>query len=134
MDLNRITLLGHCGREPEVKTFSNGGRMAKFSLATSRSYKKGDEWQQVTQWHNVVVKADNLIDRVERDVKKGSRVYLEGQCETRSYEKDGSNVYITEIVVAPFSGNLWVEGKNGTGGGATAHDAIDDALQDEVPF
>jgi single-strand DNA-binding protein len=101
---NLVILVGNIGKDAEVRTFSNGGKAASFSLATSDNYKdKQGEWQSKTEWHNIVVFNENLIDHTVPKLKKGSKVYLQGKLTTRSYEKDGDTKYLTEVVVDKFS-------------------------------
>lgn len=107
--VNKVILIGHLGRDPEVRSFQNGGQVCNFSLATSESWKAKDtgERKESTQWHNIVVKNENLIAVAERFLKKGSKVYLEGKLETRKYtDKDGAEKYTTEVVLSPFGGTL----------------------------
>jgi single-strand DNA-binding protein len=100
--LNKVTLIGNLGADPEVRTTGNGGKVATISLATSRKWKKDGEAQEKTEWHRVVLwdnaKGAKLADLAESYMKKGDKVYIEGQIEYRSYEKDGQTKYITEIV------------------------------------
>jgi single-strand DNA-binding protein len=103
--LNKVMLIGNLGADPEVKTTQGGARMAQFSLATSRQWNaEGGQKQEKTEWHRVVVwnnsrTGTGLVDVVEKYLKKGDRVYIEGRIEYRSYEdkKDGQTKYITEI-------------------------------------
>jgi single-strand DNA-binding protein len=103
--LNKVTLIGNLGADPEVRTTPNGSRVAQFSLATSRQWSgDGGQKQEKTEWHRVVAwnsgrGGTGLADIVEKYMKKGSQVYVEGRIEYRSYEdkKDGATKYITEI-------------------------------------
>lgn len=97
--LNKVMLIGNLGRDPEVRYFDSGVAKAQFPLATSETYKdKNGEKVTQTEWHNVVMWR-NLAEIVEKYLKKGDRVYIEGKIRTRSYEdKDGVKKYITEIV------------------------------------
>ena len=101
--LNRVQLIGNLGKDPEVRSTSNGGRVANFTLATSRTWNsQAGERQEKTEWHNCVAwnsKNYNLADIVKRYCKKGKQVYVEGEIEYRSYEKEGQTRYITEIKV-----------------------------------
>ncbi len=101
--LNRVTLIGNLGRDPEVRRLESGVAVAKFSVATNESYKdKAGEWQQKTEWHDVVCWRA-LADRAEQQLKKGGMVYLEGKLTHRKYQdKDGNDRYITEVVAAMF--------------------------------
>jgi single-strand DNA-binding protein len=100
--LNKVTLIGNLGADPEVRTTSNGGKVATLSLATSRKWKKDGEAQEKTEWHRVVLwdnaKGAKLADLAESYMKKGDKVYVEGQIEYRQWEKDGVTKYTTEIV------------------------------------
>ncbi len=103
--LNKVMLIGNLGADPEVRTTPGGARVAQFSLATSRQWNaEGGQKQEKTEWHRVVVwnnsrTGTGLVDVVEKYLKKGDRVYIEGRIEYRSYEdkKDGQTKYITEI-------------------------------------
>lgn len=101
--LNRVQLIGNLGKDPDVRSTSNGGRVANFTLATSRTWNsQAGERQEKTEWHNCVAwnsKSYNLADIVERYCKKGKQVYVEGEIEYRSYEKEGQTRYVTEIRV-----------------------------------
>ncbi len=101
--LNRVTLIGNLGRDPEVRRLESGIAVAKFSVATNESYKdKSGEWQKVTEWHDVVCWR-SLAERAESQLKKGSMVYLEGKLTHRKYQdKEGRDRYITEVVAAMF--------------------------------
>lgn len=102
MSVNRVILLGNVGKDPEVKEFSDGGKVANFSLATTeRAFKlqNGTEIPERTEWHNVTVKG-GLAKVVEQYVKKGTKLYIEGKIRTRSYETNGEKRYITEIHVS----------------------------------
>lgn len=99
--LNKAMLIGNTGNDPEIRTIANGGRVAQFSVATSRRWNdRNGEPQEKTEWHRVVAwdKPFNLVDIVERYVKKGDRIYVEGEIEYRQYQdKDGVTKYSTEI-------------------------------------
>lgn len=106
--INKVTLLGNVGKDPEIRSFQNGGRVANFTLATSESWKDKTtgEKKTATEWHNIVVKNDGLIEIVEKYVKKGAKLHIEGKLETRKWEKDGVAHYMTEIVLYPYSGEI----------------------------
>jgi single-strand DNA-binding protein len=97
--VNKVILIGHLGRDPEVRTLENGSKVGTFSLATNESYKdKTDNWQTLTEWHNIVVWRGQA-ERAERELKKGSLAYIEGKITHRKYQdKDGIEKSITEIV------------------------------------
>ncbi len=95
--LNRVTLLGNLGDDPEVRTTAQGTSVATLRIATSESYKdRSGEWQEITDWHRVIL-WDRLAETAEKYLKKGSKVLIEGRLKTRSYEKDGETRYITEV-------------------------------------
>ncbi|HRJ66969.1 MAG TPA: single-stranded DNA-binding protein [Alphaproteobacteria bacterium] len=152
--VNKVILVGNLGRDPEIRTFPNGGRVANFSIATSESWKdkSSGERKERTEWHRISVTNDALVGVVERFLKKGSKVYIEGQLETRKYEKDGREVYTTEVVLRPYRGELtMLDGRAGggsdsmgggddfgggapsSGGGSFASSSKND-MDDEIPF
>lgn len=97
--INKVILIGNLGRDPEVRYLEGGIAVARFSVATNESYKdKSGNWQTQTEWHNVVVWR-NLAERAEKQLKKGSQIYLEGKLTHRKYQdKDGNDRYVTEVV------------------------------------
>jgi len=102
--LNKVMLIGNLGADPEIRTTPGGARVAQFSLATSRQWtNKGGEKQEKTEWHKIVIwnnRETGLVDVVEKYLKKGDRVYVEGRIEYRSYEdKEGQTKYVTELNV-----------------------------------
>ena len=118
--LNKAMLIGNVGNDPEVRTIPSGGRVAQFSLATSRRWTdKNGQQQEKTEWHRIVCwdKPFNLVDIVEKYVKKGDRLYVEGEIEYRQYEKDGETKYITEIRARDI---ILQGGGKGEGGGQGA--------------
>jgi single-strand DNA-binding protein len=93
--VNQVTLLGRLGKDAETKFTPSGVACTKFSIATSRRWKQGEEWKEETTWHNCVLwRSENLSGFLT----KGKQVYVQGRIETRSYEKDGEKRYVTEIV------------------------------------
>lgn len=122
--VNKVILVGNLGKDPEIRTFGQSGdRKASFTLATSESWRdrNSGERKEKTQWHNVVVMNENIIKVVENYVKKGSKVYVEGQLESRKYtDNQGQERYITEIVVGRFKGELTLlDSRNSAGAGAS---------------
>ena len=96
--LNKVTLIGNVGKDPEIKTFASGNKVASITLATSERYKdRNGEQKEDTEWHSVQA-FGKLADVVERFVHKGSLLYLDGKIRTRSYEADGRTMYRTEIL------------------------------------
>lgn len=107
--VNKVILIGNVGKDPEVRSFQNGGRVASFSVATSENWKDKatGEKKDRTEWHRISVMNDKLVEIVERYVKKGSKLYLEGQLETRKWtDRDGIEKYTTEVVIRPFRGEI----------------------------
>ncbi|MBI3440643.1 MAG: single-stranded DNA-binding protein [Proteobacteria bacterium] len=128
--INKVILIGNLGKDPEIRSFPNGGRVASFSVATSESWKDKatGERKERTEWHRISILNDALVGIAEKYLKKGSKVYLEGQLETRKYEKDGRDVYTTEVVLRPFNGNLtMLDGKGSSGTGA-ANDVAEEPV------
>ena len=112
--INRVQLLGHVGKDPQVKTFANGGSLATFSLATSERWKDkaSGDWKEKTEWHNIAVSAPALVTMCKNHVKKGTRLLLTGQIQTRKFTgNDGQERYITEIAVKMFGGELILLGE-----------------------
>ena len=100
--MHKVILIGNVGKDPEVKAFDNGGKIANFSVAdTEKGHKTkdGKEIPEHTEWFNCVVKQSGLAGVVEQYVKKGNKVFVEGKLKTREYEKDGQKKYLTELVV-----------------------------------
>ncbi|WP_026871792.1 single-stranded DNA-binding protein [Inquilinus limosus] len=118
--VNKVILIGNLGRDPEIRSFQNGGRVANLSVATSETWKDRNtgERKERTEWHRVVVFNDALVGVVERFLKKGSKIYVEGQLETRKYtDQSGAERYTTEVVLRPFRGELTMLDGRGEGGG-----------------
>lgn len=100
--MQKVILIGNLGKDPEVKAFDNGGKVANFTVGvTERGYKTkdGKEIPDHTEWFNCVVKQNGLAGVVEQYVKKGNKVFVEGKMRTREYEKEGQKRYLTELVV-----------------------------------
>ena len=107
--VNKVIIMGNLGKDPEIRNFPNGGRVCNFSVATSESWrdKNSGEKQERTQWHNISILSDPLVNIAERFLKKGSKVYLEGQLETRKWQDNsGSDRYSNEIVLRPYKGEI----------------------------
>ena len=124
---NQVMLIGNLGADPEVKSFQNGGRVANFSVATSEKWKDkaSGEPRERTEWHRVVVQPDGLVGVVERYLRKGSKVHIVGQLQTRKWtDRDGVERYATEVVIGGLHGQLtMLDGANrdgSAGGGAAA--------------
>lgn len=107
--VNKVILVGNLGRDPEVRTFPNGGKFCNLRVATSESWrdKASGERKERSEWHTVVIFNENLVKIAEQYLRKGSKVYIEGQIETRKWQdQSGSDRYSTEIVLRPFRGEL----------------------------
>jgi single-strand DNA-binding protein len=134
--VNKVILVGNLGRDPEVRTFQNGGRVASLTIATSESWKdkNSGERKEKTEWHRVSILNDNLVTVAERFLKKGSKVYIEGQLETRKWtDQQGQEKYSTEVVLRPYRGELTMLDSAGgnRGGGAIANDV--GGMGDDIP-
>lgn len=119
--VNKVILVGNLGADPEVKSFQNGGRIANLRIATSESWKDkaSGEKKERTEWHSVVLNSDGLVGVAERFLRKGSKVYIEGQLRTRKWQdQQGNDRYTTEISVGGMGGVLtMLDGSGGAGGG-----------------
>ena len=152
--VNKCIILGNLGADPEVKSFQNGGRICNLRIATSESWKDKatGERKERTEWHSITIASDGLVGVAERYLRKGSKVYIEGQLRTRKWQdKDGNDRYSTEINVG-MNGVLTMLDSKPEGGGASAggRDAAGDVgeaqrygkqtgsfaddLDDDIPF
>ena len=113
--LNKVQIIGHLGRDPEIRHSQSGDRIANFTVATSERWrdKQSGERKEKTEWHRVVCFNDRLSDVIEKYLGKGSKVYVEGSLQTRSWEKDGAKQYTTEIVLTKFKGEIVMLGDKG---------------------
>ena len=136
--LNKVLLIGHLGKDPELKYTPNGTAVCNFSIASSDSYKGDDgNWVDRTEWHNIVVWR-KLAEICGQYLKKGSKIYMEGKLTTESYEKDGIKRYITKIVMS----DMLMLDKKDAGGGAgagsgtteTADSVKEETTNDDLPF
>jgi single-strand DNA-binding protein len=120
--VNKVILIGNLGQDPEVKSFQNGGRIANLRIATSENWKDKatGERKERTEWHSVVLQSDGLVGVAERFLKKGSKIYIEGQLRTRKWQdQSGNDRYTTEISVGGIGGVLtMLDGAQGSGGGS----------------
>lgn len=105
--VNQVTLVGRLGRDPEVRTLTNGGTVTSLRLATSESWGKGDDKKEVTEWHQVVIFSEPLGAIVEKYCRKGGMLYVQGKIATRKWVgKDGTDKYSTEIIVGKYDGTV----------------------------
>ena len=128
--VNKVILIGNLGQDPEVKSFQNGGRIANLRIATSENWKdkQTGERKERTEWHTVVLQSDGLVGVAERYLRKGSKVYIEGQLRTRKWQDaSGNDRYSTEVSVGGIGGVLtMLDGAPGGGGGAGRSGGGDD--------
>ena len=117
--VNKVILVGNLGADPEARSLNNGGEVVNMRVATSESWKNKDgERQERTEWHNVVIFNENLGRVAKNYLRKGSKVYLEGQIQTRKWaDQSGNDRYTTEIVLQRFRGELVLLDSRGGGGG-----------------
>jgi len=134
--VNKVILVGNLGRDPEIRSTSGGQRVANFSLATSETWrdKSSGERKEKTEWHRIVIFNDRLVDVVEKYVKKGAKLYIEGALQTRKWtDNSGQERYSTEIVLQNFRGELTMLDSRGGGGGGGGFAAEPDQGYDEAP-
>jgi single-strand DNA-binding protein len=132
--LNRATIIGNVGKDPEIRATQDGREIASLSVATSESWKDKNtgEKRDATEWHRVVVFNEGLVKVIKQYVTKGTKLMIEGQIKTRKWtDKDGQEKYSTEIVIQNFGGQMILLG--GKPGGAASGGAAA-ALDDEIPF
>jgi single-strand DNA-binding protein len=158
--VNKVILIGNLGADPEIKSFQNGGRIAQLRIATSESWKdkQTGERKERTEWHSVSVQSDGLVGVVERYLKKGAKIYLEGQLRTRKWQDSaGTDRYTTEVTLGPRgvltmldsqsrggapggqSTGSGSSGSQGSGGGSgqsvnPGGGSYADDLDDDIPF
>ena len=141
--VNRVILIGNLGRDPEVRTFQNGGKVCNLRIATSETWKDKNtgERKERTEWHQVAIFSEPLARQAEQYLRKGSKVYIEGQLETRKWQdQSGQDRYSTEIVLRPYKSELKFLDPRGSEGGGGDYRAPDPApaprrdLDDEIPF
>jgi single-strand DNA-binding protein len=115
--VNKVILVGNIGRDPEIRSTQDGMRIANLSLATSETWRDraSGERKEKTEWHRVAVFNERLVDVIEKYVKKGAKLYIEGQLQTRKWtDKEGQDRYTTEIVLGRFNGQLtMLDGRSG---------------------
>jgi single-strand DNA-binding protein len=133
--LNKVMLIGNLGKDPEVRSFQNGGKVCNFSLATSENWKDKNtgERREKTDWHNVAIFNENLVRIAEQYLKKGSKVYIEGSLQTRKWQdQSGADKYTTEVVLQNFNGTLVLLDR-AEGGGGSRGGGGGDYNQDDAP-
>ncbi|NNJ69001.1 MAG: single-stranded DNA-binding protein [Boseongicola sp.] len=119
--VNKVIIVGNLGRDPEVRTFQNGGKVCNLRIATSENWKDRNtgERKERTEWHSVAIFNENLARLAEQYLRKGSKVYIEGKLETRKWQdQSGQDRYSTEVVLRPYAGELtFLDSRNEGGGG-----------------
>jgi single-strand DNA-binding protein len=145
--VNKVTLVGNLGKDPDVRRTNSGDAVVNLSVATSETWrdKASGERKERTEWHRVVIFNENLAKVAEQYLRKGAKVYLEGQLQTRKWtDKDGAEKYSTEVVLNRFRGDLVMLDSRGEGGGGSvsrggssgeppaSFDRND--MDDEIPF
>ncbi len=143
--VNKVIIVGNLGRDPEIRSTQDGTKVATLNVATSEKWTKDGEKKERTEWHRVVIFNDRLVEIADKYLKKGSKLYLEGQLQTRKWtDQSGAEKYSTEIVMQKFRGEIVMldaQQAGGSGGerqmtaaeiaNAHAHGA---ALDDDIPF
>jgi single-strand DNA-binding protein len=138
--VNKVIIVGNLGKDPEIRTFQNGGKVASFSVATSESWKDkaSGEKKERTEWHRISIMNEALVGIAEKYLRKGSKVYLEGQLETRKWtDNSGAEKYTTEVVLRPYRGEIvMLDGKRQEEAGPKQEKMVLGAadLDDEIPF
>jgi single-strand DNA-binding protein len=145
--VNKVILVGNLGKDPEIRFMQDGGKVASFSIATSESWKDKvtGERKERTEWHRISIMNDKLAEIAERFLKKGSKVYVEGQLQTRKWtDQSGQERYTTEIILSRFKGELTLLDSRSSGGVDDSYSTPDHAdqpkldshpiLDDDVPF
>lgn len=118
--VNKVILIGNLGQDPEIRTFQNGGKIANLRIATSETWKdrNSGERRERTEWHTVVIHSEPLVRVAEQFLKKGMKVYIEGQLETRKWQdQSGADRYSTEVALRPFRSELQMLDSRGGGAG-----------------
>ncbi len=126
--INKVILVGNLGRDPEIRAMQDGREVANLALATSESWKDKNtgERREKTEWHRIAIFNDGLVNVVKNYVKKGSKLYIEGQLQTRKWvDKEGQERYTTEVVLQGYGGNLTMLDSKGSGGGMADNSAGD---------
>jgi len=139
--VNKVILLGHLGADPETRIFQNGGKVVNLRIATSETWKdkSSGERKERTEWHQVAIFNEGLATIAEKYLRKGSKVYVEGQLETRKWQdQSGADRYTTEVVLRPYGGSLVLLSDSGGYRGEDRQPARGGApaggMDDEIPF
>ncbi len=119
--VNKVILIGNLGRDPEIRNFPNGGKVCNLRIATSENWKDRNtgERRERTEWHSVAIFSEPLVRVAEQYLRKGSKIYIEGQLETRKWQdQSGADRYTTEVVLRPYTSTLTMLDGRGEGGGS----------------
>ena len=146
MSLNKVTLIGNVGQDPEIRSTQDGRELANFSLATTENWKDKNtgERQSKTEWHRIVVFSQGLVGVIKNYVKKGSKLYIEGALQTRKWtDKSGIEKYTTEIILQNYNSNLqMLDSRNSQDSSQGIEDTVKNEFQgakeveldDDIPF
>ena len=136
--LNKVTLIGNLGKDPEVRFMPDGAKVTSFSLATGEIWKDkvSGERKEKTEWHRITIFNERIVEIVEKYVRKGTKIYLEGQLQTRSWtDKSGIERLTTEVVLGKFHGDLIILDPKKTETGSEGADVSSDIpVSDDIPF
>ncbi len=144
--VNKVIIVGNLGRDPEVRSFQNGGKVCNLTIATSESWKdkQSGEQREKTEWHRIAIFSEGLVRVAEQYLRKGSKVYIEGQLETRKWQdQSGQDRYSTEITLRGYNSSLtMLDGKSEGGSSGDSYNASPNAgdaqagggFDDEIPF
>lgn len=133
--VNKVILIGNLGRDPEIRTMQSGSKVCNLSVATSERWKSNGEQKERTEWHRVCIFDDRLCDVAEKYLTKGSKVYLEGELQTRKWQdQSGQDKFSTEVVLRKFRGQLVMLDSKGGGGAQEEQQQPSGDLDDEIPF
>lgn len=135
--INKVTLLGNLGKDPVIRTAQNGSKIASFSLATSDIWndKQTGERRERTEWHSVAIFNEYLVTIVEKYVRKGSKIYIEGKLQTRKWtDQQGIERFITEVILDRFNGEIVLLSSNTGQTQNTSHQTVNQDLDDDIPF
>ena len=150
MSLNKVTLIGNLGQDPEVRSTQNGGEIATFSIGTTESWKDKNtgERKDITEWHRIVIYSQGLVGIAKNYLKKGSKIYIEGSLQTRKWtDNQGIERYTTEVVLQNYNSNLQMLDSRDRAGGSMSdnsynqstsskktNDVMIEENDDEIPF
>ena len=150
MSVNKVILVGNLGQDPEIRSTNDGREIANFSIATSENWKDKStgERKEKTEWHRVVVFSSGLVGVIKNYVKKGTKLYIEGQLQTRKWtDSNGVDKYTTEVVLQNYNSSMQIIDSKGSGGSASSSSNFSNSntsnsssnieveeIDDEIPF